>query len=101
MTCFVAEQPIAPGLRVRLAGLDVGEVLAACLSPTLGQTVGSALLDRRFAHPHLTLSAVTGEALFKKETPAQGDAFGGKRVRLRSRKIGVKTERRFDSNRRG
>jgi hypothetical protein len=33
-------------------------VLAACASPTLGQTVGAALIDRRFAHPHLSLSAV-------------------------------------------
>lgn len=59
VTCFTAEQPVLAGQRVRLAGLDVGEVLAACSSPTLGQTVGSALLDRRFAHPHLTLSAMS------------------------------------------
>ena len=56
-TCFTAERHVAPGQRVRLGELDVGEVLASCESPTLGLTVGSALLERRFAHPHLALSA--------------------------------------------
>lgn len=63
VTCFTAAGPVAAGQRIRLGGLDLGEVLAACASPTLGQTVGSALLDRRFAHPHLTLSATTLDGL--------------------------------------
>lgn len=62
-TCFLAEKPIAPGTRVMLDAIDVGEVLAACVSPTLGVTVGSALLDRRFAHPHLSLRTAEGLAL--------------------------------------
>jgi glycine cleavage system aminomethyltransferase T len=58
-TCFVAEGPVAPGHRVRLAGHDVGEVLASCDSPTVGCVVGSALLELPFAHPHLALTAAT------------------------------------------
>ena len=42
-----------------LGNVEVGEVLASCGSPTLGQTVGSALLFPRFAHPHLSLTATT------------------------------------------
>lgn len=59
VTCFTSSSPIAPGRRVRLPGLegDVGEVLASCASPTLGQTVGSVLLDIRVAHPHITFIA--------------------------------------------
>ena len=59
VTCFTSASPIAPGQRVRLPGLegDAGEVLASCASPTLGQTVGSVLLDIRVAHPHLTFTA--------------------------------------------
>ena len=59
VTCFTSPSPITPGQRVRLPGLDedVGEVLASCASPTLGQTVGSVLLDIRVAHPHITFSA--------------------------------------------
>jgi len=57
LTCFVATGPTSPGERVTLGELDVGEVFAACASPTLGQTVGAALLARRFAHPHLSLTA--------------------------------------------
>jgi glycine cleavage system aminomethyltransferase T len=66
-TCFLSDGPVRAGQRVRLAGLDIGEVLAACESPTLGQTVGSALLLLRFAHPHVTLSAVApeGEIAFR------------------------------------
>jgi aminomethyltransferase len=57
LTCFTADKPVALGQRVRLGELEVGEVLTACDSPTLGMTVGAALLERRFAHPHLMLSA--------------------------------------------
>lgn len=57
VTCFVADEPIAPGQRVSLGSLVVGEVLAACQSPTLGKTVGSVLLSARFAHPHITFAA--------------------------------------------
>jgi len=59
VTCFTCSAPIAPGQRVRLAGMDgdIGEVLASCDSPTLGQTVGSVLLDIRVAHPHITFTA--------------------------------------------
>lgn len=59
VTCFTASDTssLSAGQRVKLAGVEVGEVLAACVSPTLGQTIGSVLLERRFAHPHLTLSA--------------------------------------------
>jgi aminomethyltransferase len=57
VTCFVAEKPVAPGVRVRIGERDVGEVLAACESPTLCMTVGSVLVERRFAHPHITFTA--------------------------------------------
>ncbi len=57
VTCFVAEKPVTPGASVRLGEHDVGEVLAACESPTLCMTVGSVLLERRFAHPHVTFTA--------------------------------------------
>lgn len=57
VTCFVADEEVAPGQRVSLGGLEVGEVVAACASPTLGKIVGSVLLEARFAHPHLTLAA--------------------------------------------
>jgi glycine cleavage system aminomethyltransferase T len=60
-TCFTAEGPVAPGQAVSRAGEDVGEVLAACFSPTLGAWIGSALLARRLAHPHVAL-AVSSEA---------------------------------------
>ncbi len=68
VTCFTAPDPVAVGQRVRLGALDVGEVLAACVSPTLGQTVGSALLEVKFAHPHLNLSAVGPEGLLPLRT---------------------------------
>ncbi len=57
VTCFTSTDVVAVGQRVELDGIDVGEVLAVCASPTLGLTVGSALLERRVAHPHLTFSA--------------------------------------------
>ena len=57
VTCFSSAAEFTPGERVRLGELEVGEVLAARASPTLGVTVGSVLLDRRFAHPHLSLTA--------------------------------------------
>jgi glycine cleavage system aminomethyltransferase T len=60
-TCFTAEGPVAPGQAVSRAGEDVGEVLAACFSPTLGAWIGSALLRRCLAHPHVAL-AVSAEA---------------------------------------
>ncbi len=56
-TCFVADHSVTPGDKLRLGDLEVGEVLASCTSPTLGRTVGSALLSSRFAHPHLDLVA--------------------------------------------
>jgi glycine cleavage system aminomethyltransferase T len=70
ITCFTSEEPVPPGARLRLGSVDVGEVLAALSSPTLGRTVGSALLRRRFAHPHLTLEADTaaGIAAIRTET---------------------------------
>lgn len=58
VTCFVADGPVGEGQRVQLEGSVRGEVLAALTSPTLGRTVGAALLDRRVAHPHLALEAM-------------------------------------------
>ncbi len=58
-TCVAASGPIAPGQPVQIAGHDAGALLAACFSPTLGQWIGSALLDIHLAHPHLTLTAAT------------------------------------------
>jgi len=60
-TCFLSEGRVLPGQRVELADMEVGEILAACPAPTLGQTVGSVLLERRFAHPHLTLTTTGPE----------------------------------------
>jgi aminomethyltransferase len=71
VTCFVADGPVAPGQRVRLGALELGEVLTACASPTTQRTVGWALLARAFAHPHLDLEAVaTDGALPLRTCPA-------------------------------
>jgi sarcosine oxidase subunit alpha len=59
VTCFVASGPIAAGQAVQVAGRDAGALLATCFSPTLGRWIGSALLDIRLAHPHLTLTVTT------------------------------------------
>ena len=59
LTCFTAKDSIAPGAVVQIENCEIGEVLAACPSPTLGVFVGAALLQRPFAHPHLDLSATT------------------------------------------
>jgi glycine cleavage system aminomethyltransferase T len=56
-TCFIADGPLSAGQSVQLGGEDAGEVLASCFSPTLGARIGSALLSKRLAHPHVTLSA--------------------------------------------
>jgi aminomethyltransferase len=58
VTCFTAAAPVLPGQRIRLGDAEVGEGLAACVSPSLGLTVGCALLSPRFAHPHLSLTAM-------------------------------------------
>jgi aminomethyltransferase len=60
-TCFVADGPVARGQRVRRGTLELGEVLTACVSPTIERTVGWALLARPFAHPHLDLEAIAPE----------------------------------------
>jgi glycine cleavage system aminomethyltransferase T len=52
-TCFTSRDEITSGAAILLDGAPVGEVLAACPSPTLGGWVGSALLPCRWAHPHL------------------------------------------------
>jgi hypothetical protein len=44
---------------LQAGGQDAGEVLAARFSPTLSAWVGSALLVRRLAHPHVSLAAST------------------------------------------
>ncbi len=62
-TCFVSSSSLRGGERVLLEGIDVGEVLSTVASPTLGQTVGAALLLARFAHPHLPLTAETPNGL--------------------------------------
>jgi glycine cleavage system aminomethyltransferase T len=56
VTCFTAQGPVVVGQHLLLGERDVGEVLAVCESPTLGLTVGSALIEIKLAHPHLTLS---------------------------------------------
>jgi glycine cleavage system aminomethyltransferase T len=61
VTRFVAAAALAPGQRVFLGDVEVGEVLASAWSPTVGATVGSVLLATRFAHPHLDLVASTSE----------------------------------------
>ena len=58
-TSFTAEGPLSPGQPVRLGDDDVGEVLAASVSPTLGGWVGTALLARRLAHPHVELTSTS------------------------------------------
>jgi glycine cleavage system aminomethyltransferase T len=57
VTCFTSPSDVPAGTRLRLGELDVGEVAAACASPTLAMTVGCALLEKPFAHPHLVLDA--------------------------------------------
>jgi aminomethyltransferase len=60
-TSFTADGALAPGQTVQLGGDDAGEILAATFSPSLGAWVGTALLTRRLAHPHIELEA-TSEA---------------------------------------
>jgi glycine cleavage system aminomethyltransferase T len=61
-TCFVAEGPVTPNDRVRIAGEDVGEVLAVSFSPILERWIGSVLLPIHLAHPHLTFLATTADS---------------------------------------
>jgi len=68
-TCFTANGLLAPGQTVQLRGEDVGEVLAASHSPTLGAWVGTALLARRLAHPHVQLTAGNAVQLTTQTTP--------------------------------
>ena len=58
-TAFTADGSLPPGTALRFDDANVGEVLAATFSPTLGTWVGSALLQARVAHPHLPLTATT------------------------------------------
>ncbi len=71
VTCFTSASPVAPGALVRLGEHEIGEVLAARESPTLGVTVGVAMLELRFAHPHLDLAA--GGALLRTQTASLVD----------------------------
>ena len=57
-TCFTADDAVSPGQPVFLGSLEVGEILVAARSPTLGMTVGAALLLNRVAHPHVILSSM-------------------------------------------
>jgi aminomethyltransferase len=56
-TSFTADGALTPGQTLQLGGEDAGEVLATSFSPTLGAWVGTALLTRRLAHPHIELTA--------------------------------------------
>jgi glycine cleavage system aminomethyltransferase T len=58
-TNFVAEGPVTAGQAVERDGAAVGQVLAACFSPTLDRWIGSALLSLRTAHPHVPLCVVS------------------------------------------
>ena len=60
-TGFTADGALAPGTPLQMGDEDAGEVLAATFSHGLGMWVGSALLHRRLAHPHVALTA-TSEA---------------------------------------
>jgi glycine cleavage system aminomethyltransferase T len=59
-TCFTASGPVDAGQTIQRGDEDAGEVLASCFSPTLGTVIGSALLARGLAHPHLALSVRSG-----------------------------------------
>jgi aminomethyltransferase len=65
VTCFTSAAAIAPGARVRLPEdtREIGEVFAACASPTIGATVGIVLLELHWAHPHLTLETNANDEL--------------------------------------
>jgi glycine cleavage system aminomethyltransferase T len=67
-TCFTADGSVAAGQTVRLRGEDVGEVLAARFSPTLGTWIGSALVAKRLAHPHVALAAASETGLTQLRT---------------------------------
>lgn len=58
-TCFTADGPVAAGQTLQVEGQHAGEVLEAMFSPTLAAWVGSALLVKRLAHPHVSLVAST------------------------------------------
>jgi aminomethyltransferase len=59
-TCFTTNGPVAPGQAVMVHDREVGDVLAASESPTLGAWIGSALLGKRVAHPHVEVSIASG-----------------------------------------
>jgi glycine cleavage system aminomethyltransferase T len=67
-TAFTADAALAPGQALQRDGADVGEVLAASFSPTLGGWVGTALLHRRLAHPHVDLVAASPAGLVRVTT---------------------------------
>lgn len=58
ITCWVAPVGESPecGAAVELEGRDVGRVIHTAASPTLDCVVGLALLDRRIAHPGLSMT---------------------------------------------
>jgi aminomethyltransferase len=67
-TGFTADGSLAPGTPLRLGDEDAGEVLATQLSPGLGTWVGSALLHRRLAHPHVPLTATSDAGVVRVTT---------------------------------
>jgi glycine cleavage system aminomethyltransferase T len=72
VTCFTSAADVPEGVPLHLGASRIGEVLASARSPTLGLTVGSALLRHPFAHPHLALTAETpaGAVHVRTETAA-------------------------------
>jgi len=71
-TSFTAPVPVAPGDLVLHAARQIGEVLAAGFSHTLGAVAGVALIETRHAHPHIdafTVRSATGETAIRTRTP--------------------------------
>jgi len=67
-TGFTADGSLAPGTPLRLGDEGAGEVLATQFSPGLGTWVGSALLHRRLAHPHVPLTATSDAGVVRVTT---------------------------------
>lgn len=62
VTCFAASGGLRPGDPVVWGDQEMGQVLATAWSHLRAQQVGVALLDRRFAHPHIDVFQARGAA---------------------------------------
>lgn len=63
LTCVLAEGPIATGDAVRFDGREIGKLVAAGESHTLGKWIGAALLEVSLAVPGISGLEINGRAV--------------------------------------